>query len=51
MLSKYVMLNFVNVLVFWVLEIVECVEGILEWCVFIQYMLVLTSYSYGLCLA
>jgi len=36
---------------FWILEIVECVEGSLEWCMFIQYMLVLTSYSYGLCLA
>ncbi len=35
-------------LVFGVLEIVECVEGIVGRCVFIQYMLVLTSCSYHL---
>jgi hypothetical protein len=30
---------------------VECVEGIVEWCLFIQYMLIFTSCSYGVCLA
>jgi hypothetical protein len=34
--SKYVKLNFVNGLLFGVLEIVECVEGIVEGCMFIQ---------------
>ncbi len=36
MFSKYVKLNFVHGLVFEVLEIVECVEGIVEGCMFIQ---------------
>ncbi len=49
MLSKYVKLSFVNVLVFGVLEIIQCVEGIVERCMFIQYMLELTSCSYRLC--
>jgi hypothetical protein len=37
------MLNFVDVVVLGVLEIVECVEGIVGRCVFIQYMLVLLA--------